>query len=76
MIGVTIPEIDESKCTACGDCVELCPASAVDLVNGKAAIVRPEDCDYCTDCEVFCSAGAISCPFDIILVKDRPAEQR
>ncbi|MBI2287799.1 MAG: 4Fe-4S binding protein [Chloroflexi bacterium] len=67
---IVIPEVDLGKCNGCGDCVELCPAGIVAVVNGKATIVRPEDCDYCTDCETFCSSGAIKCPFEIILVKD------
>mgnify|MGYP001563641796 CR=1 FL=1 len=62
-----IPEIDASKCTGCGDCVALCPGHAVGLVDGKAVIVRPDDCDYCTDCEAFCSSRAVECPFEIVL---------
>ncbi len=66
---MVIPEIDPDKCTGGGDCVELCFSGIVRLVNDKATIVSPEDCDYCTDCETFCPSGAISCPFEIILVK-------
>ena len=73
---VVVPNIDEEECNGCGDCVEACHVSAVELVNNKAKIVRPEDCDYCADCETICPSGAISCPFDIILVppqdKKRP----
>ena len=65
---MTIPKIDLDICTGCGDCVELCPSGIVALVNGKATIVNPEGCDYCADCETFCSAGAMRCPFEIILV--------
>jgi NAD-dependent dihydropyrimidine dehydrogenase PreA subunit len=39
----------------------------VAVVGGKAALVRPEDCRYCTDCEEVCPAGAIRCPFIIVL---------
>ncbi len=66
---VAVPEIDAEKCTGCGDCIVLCVTSAVSLVNGKAAIVRPEDCTYCTDCEAICPSVAIRCPFAIILVE-------
>jgi MinD superfamily P-loop ATPase len=63
------PEIDQEKCLGCGDCASWCPKSAVGLVNGKATIVKPEACSYCTECEAICSAGAIRCPFEIVLVK-------
>ncbi len=62
-----IPEIDLAKCNGCGDCVEQCPPGAADLVDGKAAITRAEDCDYCTECEALCPVGAIRCPFEIVL---------
>jgi NAD-dependent dihydropyrimidine dehydrogenase PreA subunit len=62
------PEIDLNQCIGCGDCVEWCPTNAVALVNGKAVVVRPEDCNYCTDCETVCPSGAIHCPFEIILM--------
>jgi len=65
----TIPEKDLAKCTGCGDCVVLCPTNAVELVKGKAIIVRPQDCNYCTDCEALCPSDAIKCFFEIILVK-------
>jgi len=63
-----ILEIDLEKCTGCGDCVIKCSMQAVELVNGKPVMIRPDDCDYCTECETFCTTGAISCPFEIILV--------
>lgn len=69
------PEVDLDLCTGCGDCVELCPADTVVLVNGKATILRAEDCTYCTDCEAFCPSGAIRCPFEIILVKPKDQKQ-
>jgi NAD-dependent dihydropyrimidine dehydrogenase PreA subunit len=62
-----VPEIDPVKCTGCGECVEECPTEAVELQEGKAVIVRPEDCCYCTSCESACPQEAIQCPFEIIL---------
>ncbi|MBI2908265.1 MAG: 4Fe-4S binding protein [Chloroflexi bacterium] len=67
----TVPDIDNDKCTGCGTCVDACPAGAVELIDGKPMVVRPEDCTYCTDCEERCPAGAIECPFEIVL--QRPA---
>ena len=62
-----VPEISEDVCDGCGDCVDACHASAVELINNKAKIVRPEDCDYCAECEEICPSDAISCYFDIVL---------
>ena len=67
-MGTEIPEIDLKACIGCRNCVDWCPAGVVGIVNGKAAIISPRDCSYCTDCERVCPVGAITCPFDIILV--------
>lgn len=78
-VRTAIPEIELEKCTGCGDCIGQCPTNAVELVRGKAVIVRPQACNYCTECEPFCLAGAIRCPFDIILVKvesQKPPEKQ
>ncbi|MEW6034530.1 MAG: 4Fe-4S dicluster domain-containing protein [Chloroflexota bacterium] len=66
-MGLVLPEVNGDKCGGCGDCVKLCPGHAVELVEGKAVIVRPEDCDYCAECEAFCTSSAIKCPFEIVL---------
>ena len=64
-----IPVIDPSLCDGCGVCVDACHAHAVELVNGKAVVVRTDSCDYCTDCESLCPKGAIRCPLEIVLVE-------
>ncbi|MCS6848547.1 MAG: 4Fe-4S binding protein [Anaerolineae bacterium] len=61
-----IPRIDEQRCTGCGNCAALCPTQAVQVVNDKAVIVRPEACVYCDVCETFCPEGAIGRPFLIV----------
>lgn len=63
-----VPIIDVTKCDGCGECVDACHANAVEIVNGKAVVVRPGDCDYCTDCESLCPKGAISCPLEIVVL--------
>ena len=69
-----IPDIDLDTCTGCGTCVEWCPSGAVGMVDGKAVIIKPQDCYYCADCEAVCSYKAIKCPFDIILVANPPSK--
>jgi len=66
---LAVPEVNLAKCEGCGDCVKLCPAHAVDLVEGKACIIWPENCDYCADCETFCPSSAIRCAFEIVIEK-------
>ncbi len=68
-MSLAIPEVDRDKCTGSGNCVEQCPTDAVEMVEGKAMIVRPEDCNYCTECEAVCPSGAIKCPLEIVLAK-------
>ncbi len=68
-----IPTIDLERCNACGNCVALCPVQAVEIVNDKAAIVRPDVCTYCDVCETFCPEGAIGRPFTIEFAPDQHA---
>lgn len=63
---LVLPNIDLDKCGGCAECVAGCPAKAVAMVEGRAAIVRPEECSYCAECEGLCPKGAITCPFEIV----------
>ncbi len=67
-----LPIILEERCTGCGDCVEVCPAEALELRNGRAVLARPEDCCYCADCETICPEGAIALPFEIVFEGETP----
>lgn len=66
-----IPIIDVTLCDGCGLCLEACQAHAVELVGGKAVVVKPQDCDYCTDCESHCPQDAVSCPLELVVL-ERP----
>lgn len=55
-----IIHIDEEKCTGCGLCVRACHEGAIDLVNGKARLVRENFCDGFGDCLPACPADAIT----------------
>lgn len=54
-----IVEIDEEKCTGCGLCVDACHEGAIELVDGKARLVRDDYCDGLGDCLPACPADAI-----------------
>jgi heterodisulfide reductase subunit A len=53
---------DERTCSACGNCVEVCPFGAVELQEGrwgKAAHVNPAQCKGCGCCVASCPSGAM-----------------
>ena len=55
-----IIHIDEEKCNGCGRCVHACHEGAIDLVNGKAKLMREHYCDGLGDCLPTCPTGAIT----------------
>lgn len=52
------PNIMANKCTACGQCIKICPASAISMVNGKA-FINQERCIGCGECLCACNFNAI-----------------
>lgn len=68
MTAQVLPEIDAARCTGCGDCVAVCPADALALVNGKAVLAEPARCQYDGACEPVCPAGAIQLPYLVVFV--------
>ena len=55
-----IIHIDEEKCNGCGLCVRACHEGAIDIINGKAKLVRENFCDGFGDCLPNCPTGAIT----------------
>ena len=54
-----IIEIDEELCDGCGDCIPACPEGALQIVNGKAKLVKENFCDGLGECIGNCPRGAI-----------------
>ncbi len=52
--------VDKEKCTGCNRCVEICPVSAIKIINQKAII--SDECIECRACIDECPNGAISLP--------------
>lgn len=55
-----IIKIDEEKCNGCGACASACHEGAIDMVNGKAKLMRENYCDGLGDCLPACPTGAIT----------------
>jgi ferredoxin len=49
--------VAENKCTGCGACLDVCPAEAIRVSNGKAMILL--ECVGCGACPRVCPEGAI-----------------
>lgn len=61
-----IIEIDEEKCVGCGACADACHEGAIQMVDGKAKLMRDDYCDGLGDC-------LPSCPVDAIHFVEREA---
>ena len=53
-------QIDEEKCNGCGICADACHEGAIEIVDGKARLVRDDYCDGFGDCLPSCPQAAIS----------------
>ena len=55
-----IIHIEEEKCNGCGLCAEACHEGAIEIIDGKAKLVRENFCDGFGDCLPGCPTGAIT----------------
>ena len=55
---ILTPEVVPARCTACKDCIRICPAETIELVNGKARI-NEAGCIHCLCCHEVCSFRSI-----------------
>ena len=61
-----IIHIDRDKCNGCGACARACHEGAIDIIDGKAVLVREHFCDGLGDC-------LPACPTDAITFEEREA---
>ena len=52
--------VDGEKCVACGECVEVCPVDAIDIVDDVAQV--DDNCTLCGLCVDVCDYEAIGLP--------------
>jgi len=57
-VGIPIPRIDESKCTYCGKCAQVCEYHAIAVIL-KNVLVFDELCHGCGACSYLCPEKAI-----------------
>lgn len=55
-----IIRIDERLCNGCGNCITGCAEGALQLVDGKAKLVKEQYCDGFGDCIGTCPTGALT----------------
>jgi uncharacterized protein (DUF362 family)/NAD-dependent dihydropyrimidine dehydrogenase PreA subunit len=55
---VLIPKVLQKKCTACQECVDICPKGAAQMLEGKASIDKSR-CLHCMCCHEVCRFHAI-----------------
>lgn len=56
--GFTI-DIDEDKCTGCGECVNICPSEVFEVVNEKSTCPKVNECSECCACVDTCPEKSI-----------------
>ena len=54
-----IIHIDQDKCNGCGACARACHEGAIDMVDGKAKLMREHYCDGLEDCLPACPTGPL-----------------
>lgn len=62
-----IIEIDEERCTGCGNCVVACAEGAIEIIDGKAKVIADKYCDGLGAC-----IG--DCPEDALKIIEREAD--
>ena len=60
MIKRKIVNINENLCNGCGNCIPKCAEGALQIVNGKAKIIKEVYCDGLGACLGQCPQGAIT----------------
>jgi NAD-dependent dihydropyrimidine dehydrogenase PreA subunit len=55
-----LPRADERRCTACGDCLRVCPTHCLRIVHFVPVVTQELACIRCGVCIAACPAAALS----------------
>jgi MinD superfamily P-loop ATPase len=55
---ISVPQVDETQCTHCGKCAEICQFNAIAVVKDQV-LIFPEICHGCGGCTLLCPVQAI-----------------
>jgi len=58
-VQVSVPSIEQAKCTGCRQCSKICQFNAIINMGGKV-LLFPELCHGCAGCWLVCPTGALS----------------
>jgi heterodisulfide reductase subunit A len=59
-ISPTVAEVDPERCVGCGECIPVCPYTAIWRNNDQKAEINPALCLGCGTCVATCPSGAIT----------------
>ncbi len=57
---ITTLKLDQTACTGCGRCIEVCPHQVFAISEKRAHITQSDACMECGACAMNCAAAAIT----------------
>ena len=51
--------LDETRCTGCGVCLNVCPHGVFELEKRRVRLANPTACMECGACQLNCAFGAL-----------------
>ena len=69
----TVIQIDRDSCIGCGQCANACHQGAIQMVDGKAKLVKEDHCDGLGRCLPHCPVDAIKLIEKEIKIEEKPA---